>query len=36
MLDQQTIETLARRLNEAERTKSQLRMFTADYPDLAI
>jgi 2-oxo-hept-3-ene-1,7-dioate hydratase len=36
MLDQQTIETLARRLNETERTKSHLRMFTADYPDLAI
>jgi 2-oxo-hept-3-ene-1,7-dioate hydratase len=36
MLDQQTIENLARRLDEAERTKSQLRMFTAEYPDLAI
>jgi 2-oxo-hept-3-ene-1,7-dioate hydratase len=36
VLDQNTIDILARRLDEAERTKSLIRMFTAEYPDLTI
>jgi 2-oxo-hept-3-ene-1,7-dioate hydratase len=36
MLDPQTIDLLARRLDEAERTKSLVRMFTREYPDLSI
>jgi 2-oxo-hept-3-ene-1,7-dioate hydratase len=36
MLDQQTIDRLARRLDEAERTKSLVRMFTLEHPDLTI
>jgi 2-oxo-hept-3-ene-1,7-dioate hydratase len=36
MLDQHTIDLLARRLDEAERTKSLVRMFTLEYPDLTI
>ena len=36
MLDQQTIDLLARRLDEAERTKSLVRMFTHEYPALTI
>jgi 2-oxo-hept-3-ene-1,7-dioate hydratase len=36
MLDRQTIDLLARRLDEAERTKSLVRMFTHEYPGLTI
>jgi 2-oxo-hept-3-ene-1,7-dioate hydratase len=36
VLDSQTIERLARRLDEAERSKSLIRAFTPDYPDLTI
>jgi 2-oxo-hept-3-ene-1,7-dioate hydratase len=36
MLDQQTIYLLAQRLDEAERTKSLVRMFTLEHPDLTI
>jgi 2-oxo-hept-3-ene-1,7-dioate hydratase len=36
MLDEQTIDLLARTLDEAERTKSLVRMFTREYPDLTI
>jgi 2-oxo-hept-3-ene-1,7-dioate hydratase len=36
MLDQQTIDRLARRLDEAERTKSLVRVFTIEHPDLSI
>jgi 2-oxo-hept-3-ene-1,7-dioate hydratase len=36
MLDQPTIDCLARRLDEAERTKSLVRMFTLEHPDLTI
>jgi 2-oxo-hept-3-ene-1,7-dioate hydratase len=36
MLSQQTIENLAHRLDQAERTKSHVRMFTAEHPDLTI
>ena len=36
MLDQSTVDRLARRLDEAERTKSLVRMFTLEYPDLSI
>jgi 2-oxo-hept-3-ene-1,7-dioate hydratase len=36
MLDRKTIENLAQRLNEAERTKSQVRMFTLEHPGLTI
>src|SRR2546429_9722392 len=36
MLDQQTIERLAQRLDEAERSKSLIAGFTSEYPDLTI
>ncbi|MBV8916535.1 2-oxo-hept-4-ene-1,7-dioate hydratase [Bradyrhizobium sp.] len=36
MLDPSTINTLAQRLDEAERTKSLTRMFTRDYPDMTV
>ena len=36
MLDQTVIDALARRLDEAERTKTLITMFTAVYPDLTI
>jgi 2-oxo-hept-3-ene-1,7-dioate hydratase len=36
MLDAATIEHLAARLDEAERTKSQVTMFTREHPDLSI
>jgi 2-oxo-hept-3-ene-1,7-dioate hydratase len=36
MLDQPTIDRLALRLDEAERTKSLVRMFTLEHPDLSI
>src|SRR5258708_15027855 len=36
MLDAATIERLAVRLDEAERTKTLITMFTKDYPDFAI
>jgi 2-oxo-hept-3-ene-1,7-dioate hydratase len=36
MLDQRMIDSLARRLNEAERTKSLVRMFTLEHPELTI
>jgi 2-oxo-hept-3-ene-1,7-dioate hydratase len=36
MLDQQTIDRLAQRLDEAERRKSLIRAFTSEYPDLTI
>jgi 2-oxo-hept-3-ene-1,7-dioate hydratase len=36
MLDPQTIEHLAQRLDEAERTKSMIRAFTLDHPELTI
>jgi 2-oxo-hept-3-ene-1,7-dioate hydratase len=36
MLDQQTIETLAQRLDDAERSKSQVRMFSLEHPGLTI
>lgn len=36
MLDQQTIDNLALRLDDAERTKSLIRMFTHEHPDLTI
>jgi 2-oxo-hept-3-ene-1,7-dioate hydratase len=36
MLDLKTIENLALRLDEAERTKSHIRMFTVKYPDVTI
>ena len=34
MLDQQTVEQLAQRLDEAERSKSLIPAFTREYPDL--
>src|SRR3954470_4908801 len=36
MLDTATIERLAARLDEAERTKTLITMFTKDYPDFSI
>jgi 2-oxo-hept-3-ene-1,7-dioate hydratase len=36
MLDQETIDSLAARLDEAERTKSRVRAFTIAHPDFAI
>jgi 2-oxo-hept-3-ene-1,7-dioate hydratase len=36
MLDQPTIERLAQRLDEAERSKSLIPAFTREYPDLSI
>jgi 2-oxo-hept-3-ene-1,7-dioate hydratase len=36
MLDQQTIDQLARRLDAAERSKSLVRMFTLEHPDLRL
>ena len=36
MLDQQTVEQLAQRLDEAERSKSLITAFTREYPDLTI
>ena len=36
MLDQPTIERLAQRLDDAERSKSLITAFTRDYPDLTI
>ncbi len=36
MLDQPTIDRLAHRLDEAERSKSLIRAFTLEYPDLTI
>ena len=36
MLDQQTIERLAQRLDDAERSKSLIPAFTREYPDLTI
>ena len=36
MLDAATIERLAARLDEAERTKTLINMFTKDYPDFSI
>src|SRR6478672_9267405 len=36
MLDAATIESLAARLDEAERTKTLIPMFTKEYPDFAI
>ncbi|MBR1214186.1 2-oxo-hept-4-ene-1,7-dioate hydratase [Bradyrhizobium sp. JYMT SZCCT0180] len=36
MLDQQTIDRLAQRLDEAERSKSLIPAFTSEYPDLTI
>src|SRR5438067_11724955 len=36
MLDQQTVERLAQRLDEAERSKSLIPAFTREYPDLTI
>jgi 2-oxo-hept-3-ene-1,7-dioate hydratase len=36
MLDQATIDGLARRLDEAERTKSLIRMFTLEHPEFTI
>ena len=36
MLDTATIERLAARLDEAERTKALIPMFTKEYPDFAI
>ena len=36
MLDAATIERLAARLDEAERTRSQVTMFTREHPDLSI
>src|SRR6476620_11205911 len=36
MLDQPSIERLAQRLNEAERSKSLISAFTREYPDLTI
>jgi len=36
MLDQQTVERLAQRLDEAERSKSLITAFTREYPDLTI
>src|SRR3954447_12757913 len=36
MLDQQTVERLAQRLDDAERCKSLIPAFTREYPDLTI
>ena len=36
MLDQQTVERLAQRLDEAERSKSLITAFTREHPDLSI
>jgi 2-oxo-hept-3-ene-1,7-dioate hydratase len=36
MLDENTIKALAQRLDEAERNKAQIRMFTQEYPDLGV
>ena len=36
MLDQQTVERLAQRLDDAERSKSLITAFTREYPDLTI
>jgi 2-oxo-hept-3-ene-1,7-dioate hydratase len=36
MLDQETIDRLAQRLDEAERGKSPIRAFTLEYPQLTI
>ena len=36
MLDATTIERLAARLDEAERTKTLITMFSKDYPDFSI
>ena len=36
MLDAATIDRLAARLDEAERTKTLITMFTKDYPDFSI
>ena len=36
MLDQQTIDRLAQRLDEAERSKSLIPAFTSEYPELTI
>jgi 2-oxo-hept-3-ene-1,7-dioate hydratase len=36
MLDQQTVERLAQRLDDAERSKSLISAFTREYPDLTI
>jgi len=36
MLDQQTVELLAQRLDEAERSKSLIPAFTREHPDLTI
>lgn len=36
MLDQQTIDRLANRLDEAERSKSLIRAFTLEHPGLTI
>ena len=36
MLDVATIERLAARLDEAERTKTLIPMFSKEYPDFAI
>ena len=36
MLDQQTVERLAQRLDDAERSKSLIAAFTREYPDLTI
>jgi 2-oxo-hept-3-ene-1,7-dioate hydratase len=36
MLDQPTIETLARRLDEAEKSRTQIKQFSLDYPDITI
>src|SRR5437899_10648099 len=36
MLDQQTVEQLAQRLDEAERSKSLIPAFTREYPELTI
>ena len=36
MLDQPTVERLAQRLDDAERSKSLITAFTREYPDLTI
>src|SRR5258705_11681670 len=36
MLDQQTVERLAQRLDDAERSKSLITAFTREHPDLTI
>lgn len=36
MLDKATIETLARRLDEAEKTRTQIKQFSLDYPQITM